>query len=183
MTFAICKHCWNSAGIPEISDRSFWATNAFTHCLWHAVGSDSVYVLSSPSKIIKISQKATFGDEVSGLSVKGQVSNKSRILNLRPYLDESGVLRVGGRLGNSSFPENKRHPIILDAKSPLTKLIFECEHERLLHAGPQQLLASIRERYWPVSGRVLAKSVFKGCLNCFKVNPQPMKITMGQLPE
>lgn len=69
---------------------------------------------------------------------------------LRPYLDETGLLRVGGRLNNMKSASNdKRNPVLLPAQSELTKLIFIYEHYRLLHAGPQALLPSIREQYWP----------------------------------
>ncbi|KAJ8976507.1 hypothetical protein NQ317_012711 [Molorchus minor] len=42
--------------------------------------------------------------------------------------------------------KEKKHPILLCSKHHLTVLIFRDEHIRLLHAGPQQVLASLRER-------------------------------------
>ncbi|KAJ8932267.1 hypothetical protein NQ318_003045 [Aromia moschata] len=54
----------------------------------------------------------------------------------------------------SSF-HRKKHPAVLSAKHSLTILVFSFEHIRLHHAGPQLLLASIREKYWPLRGRNL----------------------------
>lgn len=55
----------------------------------------------------------------------------------------------------------------MDTKHRFTKLIFKHEHQRLLKPGPQQLLASIRKRFWQVGGRVLRKKVFHQCVQCF----------------
>lgn len=68
-------------------------------------------------------------------------------------------MRVGGRLENSDYCYDKKHPILLQSAHRFTKLLFIHEHKRLMHAGPQLLLASIKERYWPIGGRNLAKNV------------------------
>lgn len=133
--------------------------------------------------LIKVAQRESFLDEIQNLNSSKSVGNKSKILNLNPFIDQYGLLRVGGRLSKLDCPENKRHPIILHSKHRLTKLIFENEHIRLLHAGPRQLLASIRENFWPVSGRNLAKRTFRQCVACFRVGPKPIQSIMGQLPE
>ncbi|KAK9685077.1 Integrase zinc binding domain [Popillia japonica] len=70
----------------------------------------------------------------------------------------------------------------LDAKHTLTKLIFDDSHLKLMHAGPQLLLSHIRENYWPIGGRNLAKQVVRNCVTRFKVNPKPLEALMGNLP-
>lgn len=55
-------------------------------------------------------------------------------------------------------------------------------HYDLLHAGPQLLIASIRQMYWPLGGRNLSKSVVKHCIKCFKFKCQNVQPVMGQLP-
>ncbi|KAJ8950220.1 hypothetical protein NQ318_006194 [Aromia moschata] len=82
----------------------------------------------------------TFGPltskEVKLASFKhGQVEHKHKIAKLNPFLDESGIIRVGGRLANSKFSFNKKHPILLSAKSHLTKLILTREHKNLYTPG------------------------------------------------
>lgn len=52
----------------------------------------------------------------------------------------------------------------------------------LLHPGPQLLLSSIRERFWPVAGRNLARSVTRKCLRCFRFKPAIVEPIMGNLP-
>lgn len=53
------------------------------------------------------------------------------------------VIRVGRRLKNSNLSFTKKHPILLSPKHHITNLLFENEHVRLLHAGPQSMLNSI----------------------------------------
>ncbi|KAK9739109.1 Integrase zinc binding domain [Popillia japonica] len=125
--------------------------------------------------LIKLSQQESFFDDIVQLTKKHQLSRKSKLIMLNRFIDESGVMRVYGRLQNSQFNENKKFPLILDAKHTLTKLIFNDAHLKLMHAGPQLLLSHIRENYWPIGGRNLAKQVVRNCVTCFKVNPYPLK--------
>lgn len=91
-------------------------------------------------------------------------------------------LRVGGRLTNAPVPYNQKHPMILPYKHPLTTLIVTYEHHRLLHAGCQHTLSSIRTRFWPISGKRLVKKIIHNCVPCFKVNPISSRYIMGNLP-
>lgn len=56
------------------------------------------------------------------------------------------------------------------------------EHQRLLHAGPQQVLFSLRDRYWPMSGRSSARAVVRECITCFRQKAQTVNPAMGNLP-
>jgi len=44
-------------------------------------------------------------------------------------------VRVGGRLKNSEFAIDKKHPIVLNANHLFTNLLFTNKHLRLLYAG------------------------------------------------
>lgn len=131
--------------------------------------------------LIKFAQQECFANDIKTLEQQGIVLRKSSILDLNPFM-EDGLIRVGGRLHLSSFLHNKKHPILLPKRHHLTKLIFKQEHIRLGHAGPEQLLASIRDNYWPISGRNMAKEVFRKCIHCFRVKPQAEMPIMGNLP-
>ncbi|GBM66234.1 hypothetical protein AVEN_27917-1 [Araneus ventricosus] len=65
--------------------------------------------------LIKQCQFEVFSAEVTGMT-GDNISNKSKILNLSPFLDNKGVMRVGGRLENSQLPYSGKHPIILPSK-------------------------------------------------------------------
>ncbi|KAJ8926576.1 hypothetical protein NQ314_021041 [Rhamnusium bicolor] len=107
--------------------------------------------------LTKIVQNESFALEMQEIRKNGQVSPKSNLLNLNPFIDEKDILRVGGRLKKSNFDYEKKHPALLPKGHTFSTLIAQQEHLRLLHAGPQHLLASLRERFWPLAGRNLAQ--------------------------
>lgn len=50
------------------------------------------------------------------------------------------------------------------------------------HCGPEQLLASVRQKYWIVSGRKEVRKITRSCLNCFCLRPKDTQVKMGDLP-
>ncbi|XP_072400545.1 uncharacterized protein [Diabrotica undecimpunctata] len=132
--------------------------------------------------IIKQVQLESFADELSFFDKGNQLPKSNRLSSLTPFMDNKGILLVGGRLNNTYLSFNTRHPILLSSKHYFTKLIFEYKHKQLFHPGPQLLLSAVRQRYWPIAGRVLAKQVVKNCLTCFKFNPTPFLSPMSNLP-
>ncbi|XP_055708973.1 uncharacterized protein LOC129805225 [Phlebotomus papatasi] len=105
----------------------------------------------------------------------------SPMRKLRPFMDPQGILRVGGRLSLSSEDFDLRHPIILP-KGKLSDLLALREHQRLLHAGPQLTLASLRRRYWPLNGRNTVKRIIHSCVKCIRLKPPKSQQLMGDLP-
>nr|CAH7767395.1 unnamed protein product [Callosobruchus chinensis] len=133
--------------------------------------------------LIRCAQRECFSQEIFDLLSKNKISKKSKLLMLNPFLDENNVLRVGGRLKNSMYSYDKKHPIILSSKHHLSKLIFEREHLKFYHIGPQALLASTREKFWVIGGKSLAKYVIKKCITCFRHNAKILNPIMGNLPK
>lgn len=133
-------------------------------------------------RLIKLSQRETFSNEYSALG-RGECVASGRLITLSPFLDDDNIIRVGGRLANADFEYDKKYPILLSSKHHLTKLIFEREHLRLYHAGPQSLLASVREKFWPLAGRNLAKYIVRKCVTCFRNSPKFINPIMGNLPK
>ncbi|XP_049869025.1 uncharacterized protein LOC126368869 [Pectinophora gossypiella] len=137
---------------------------------------------NSLNVLIKTSQRDSFNADISLVLKNKPLKSKSDLISLNPFIDTDGILRVGGRISASAYSVDKKHPILLHARHQFTKLLFLQEHARLLHAGPQLLLASVRDRYWPVGGRNLARQVAKKCLVCRRFKGQHMTNIMGNLP-
>ncbi|XP_072392311.1 uncharacterized protein [Diabrotica undecimpunctata] len=134
--------------------------------------------------LIKFVQRQSFPYDYDALSNSNQIDRRSKLLGLNPFFDTTTkLIRVGGRLHHSSFDFNKKHPIVLPSKHHLTILIARHEHLKLLHIGPQALLASLRENYWPISGRNLVRKIVRDCVRCFRFNNKPEQYLMGNLPE
>lgn len=89
-------------------------------------------------------QRTHFPDELRILN-KGssKIPTSSKIHSLTPFVDDQGIMRVGGRQQKAKFSYNSRHPIILDSRHPLTKLLIQSEHVRLLHGGSLLVSSSL----------------------------------------
>lgn len=147
-------------------------------------GSLTVQELNDSSLfLVRMVQIESFPEEYNKLLNSQAVDKKSKILSLNPFFDKfSKILRVGGRLKNSNFSYPKKYPAILPSNHHLTILIARQEHLRLLHCGQQQLLATIRERFWPLSGRNLVRKIVHECVRCFKLSAKTQQHLMGNLP-
>nr|XP_012143823.1 PREDICTED: uncharacterized protein LOC105662854 [Megachile rotundata] len=139
-------------------------------------------LLGAQETLIRMAQKEMFSTEFNILNKGQDVPKQSPLRSLAPFIDEAGIIRVGGRLNNAPIAYSNKHPILLPAKHPLTDLIIKDEHYRLLHAGCQHVVASLRERYWPINCMQNVKRVVRNCVRCFRVNPQGIQYPMGQLP-
>ncbi|KAJ8975635.1 hypothetical protein NQ317_015322 [Molorchus minor] len=107
--------------------------------------------------LYNLRKESPFLNEYHDLQTTKTISHKSRLFSLTPFLDKNDIIRVGGRLRHSPYGFEKRHPAVLCSKHPITHLIFRHHHHRLLHCGPQALLATVRETFWSIGGRNLAE--------------------------
>ncbi|GFW32592.1 integrase catalytic domain-containing protein [Trichonephila clavipes] len=105
--------------------------------------------------LMKQVQLSSFYKEIRAMQNGDDICNKSKILNLSPFLDDKGIIRVGGRLKHSRLPYSSKHPILLPAKRKLTIIIVKYYHEKYFHLGPQhslyQLNAAVAQstlKYW-----------------------------------
>lgn len=132
--------------------------------------------------LCKIAQQTSFAAEYNTLLKNKTLCRKSSLLSLSPFLDDDKVIRVGGRLELSNYNYAKKHPILLHASHPFTKLYFRHEHLQNMHAGPQLLLACVRETVWPVNGRHLARRTVHDCVRCKRIQGKTLTPMMGNLP-
>ena len=92
---------------------------------------------------VKIVQQISYAHEIKDLMEHQEVAATSSLKTLHPFIDQEGLLRVGGRLQQSTLPYQAIHQMILPASQHFTKLVVSAEHIRFHHAGPQLLTASL----------------------------------------
>nr|CAH7758548.1 unnamed protein product [Callosobruchus chinensis] len=63
--------------------------------------------------LICMVQAVTFSQEIKDLQYNGKVNKNSKLFSLYPFLDQTGIIRVGGRLSNSWLANDKKHPVVL----------------------------------------------------------------------
>ncbi|UYV77734.1 hypothetical protein LAZ67_15002083 [Cordylochernes scorpioides] len=132
--------------------------------------------------LIQIIQSSEFKTEIQCCNQSKVLPTNSKLLSLNPFIDSSGILRVGGRLRKSNLQFNEKHPIILPHNHFVTELIVQQFHVEHLHSGLQLTLCAIRQKYWIPSGRILVKRLINRCMTCFKTKRQVSKQIMGDLP-
>lgn len=133
------------------------------------------------NSIVKIIQFNNFGEELRCLQSDKAILKTSKLTSLHPFLD-NGIIRVGGRLSNSSLPYSTKFPIILPSSHSFTISLASYHHKRAFHCGPNALIAILRSEYWPLNGRHLARKVVRSCITCFKARPISGEQFMADLP-
>lgn len=75
----------------------------------------------------------------------------SSLISLDPFLDEAGLLRVGGRLNNASITRIENNPLIFPGKAHVTRLLVQHIHAKVKHQGRHFTEGALRSSgYWIV---------------------------------
>jgi hypothetical protein len=191
----ICNHAVSDFGLLEKFSSFLKIRRIMAHCLRFLnncrkgsekrSGNLSVAELESAELIlVRSAQAVSFNQEILSLKPggSGSVSRDSKLVSLNPFL-ESGVLRVGGRIGKAShISESAKHPIILPQNHILTKLIIRYFHGANLHAGPSLLLGILMQKYWILRGKDAIRDVIRRCVVCRRNKHVLLEQMMGSLP-
>ncbi|XP_012543611.2 uncharacterized protein LOC105841045 [Monomorium pharaonis] len=144
------------------------------------------------SRILRIIQRENFSVELKRLTTSrkaklGEITapnrKSTRFDELDPFIDERGLLRVGGRLRKSKASFGTRHPIILPSNNRVTDLIIRETHHRTYHAGIQATLYALRARFWILNGKDQVRRIVRRCVDCIRQRPKPLHGRMADLPE
>jgi len=106
----------------------------------------------------------------------------SSLKHLSPFVDSDGLLRVGGRLRNSTLPYDSRHPVLLPGTSPTVESLIRETHVQLGHLGRETMLSHLRTRYWIVKGNSTAKKITRNCISCRRYQARASAQVMADLP-
>ncbi|XP_075162794.1 uncharacterized protein LOC142235427 [Haematobia irritans] len=119
-----------------------------------------------------ICQKAYYQNEYLALSSKKSIPSTSPLLNLNPFIDPEGVMRICGRLEASpSLSYNEKHPIILP---------YACQYSRLLIKFIHRII--VRQQYWIPRVHNLIKTTLHHCKPCVIYKKKCQNQLMAALP-
>lgn len=130
--------------------------------------------------IVKRIQTLHFSEEINRLKEGKLLSKHMRKLN--PFLDDRGVLRVGGRLSRSGLEFSHKHPALLPRQASLTDRIIDAFHRENCHPGINTLHYLISQQFWIVSAKRAIRNRVSKCIQCYKTNPTPLEPYMSDLP-
>jgi hypothetical protein len=170
-TIRIMSYCY------RFINRARKSTNQFDSTEIRAEEKNNTLTL-----IIQLLQGNEFPEELQDLKNGKSVKNKNNLLALTPFLDKNGIMRVGGRVKNSTLPYDQKHPILLK-KGHFLKLIIRDAHLRTLHGGIELTKALIRQNYWIVKLTGQVTKELNNCIICKKYKAKISQQIMGNLPE
>ena len=158
----------------------------------------AVELKEAEKEIIKQLQAQAFPDERRALTNRAKKDNticgvgrnkknvlkrSSQLYKLDPFIDDDGVLRVGGRIRRANLHKDNKHPAILPKKSHITDLIICHYHKRVQHQGRGITLNEIRgSGYWIIGGSSLVAKHISKCTICRKVRGSTQEQKMADLP-
>lgn len=97
---------------------------------------------------IKRTQRDSFPKEMDSLLKNTDMDRQSKIISLKPFLDDGGLMRVGGRLQETNWAFDQKHPYILPGNDTFSELLIRKAHDDVMHSGLQATLNQLREMYW-----------------------------------
>lgn len=104
--------------------------------------------------------------------------------SLNPFIDEHGLLRVGGQLKKAEIPYGQKHPIFWPTHHHVTDLIIKETHEQAYHAGVQSTLCTIRQKgMWLLDGKNQVRKIVRKCVRCLRYRPITLESQMADLPQ
>ncbi|XP_036344587.1 uncharacterized protein LOC118753817 [Rhagoletis pomonella] len=133
--------------------------------------------------VCELVQRECFSSEIAGLSVGGKIAKRSSLYKLSPYLDQSGLLRLSGRIDEATYlPMQARRPILMPAKHIVSTLIVQHFHKINHHQNSAITINAIRQQFWIPNLKPLLKAVQQRCQQCMIDKAKPNQPMMGQLP-
>lgn len=145
------------------------------------ITNDEIY--KTELTIARYLQKMYYPQEYKALANNKSIPRSSSLASLAPFIDDSGTMRVGGRLKHAAIPFDSKHQILLPPSHPYTKALLVQLHNEYYHCGAQSLLYILRQRYWVTSGQRACNSVTHSCIRCAKLRPVFMQQLMANLPK
>lgn len=134
--------------------------------------------------ILRSAQRDSFSEEVQCLAAGKQVPSSSCLITLAPEYDASfQLIRVGGRLRRcQDLEDDVIHPIVLDPRHAVTKLLIRQVDQDLKHPGAERLFAELRRKFWILRGREAIRREQRSCSECQRWRAQPVNPKMADLP-
>lgn len=139
------------------------------------------WLIKADVEIVKYLQKKHFHQEILCIKNNTNLKKNSPLRKLNPFLDEQDVLRVGGRLANSSASFEIKHPILLP-HSFQSELLLRQIHASVGHLGRESILSNLRKKYWIVRANSMARKIVNECVLCKKIQGKTGTQLMADLP-
>ena len=100
-----------------------------------------------------------------------------------PFLDDIGLLWVGGRLNKAPFTYIAKHPLVLHSRSRIAMLLIEKARHDCGHQGVEHVKAHLQQTFLMIGLRKALRSLGKYCLICRRRRADNVRPKLADLPE
>ena len=133
--------------------------------------------------IIRTVQEDTYTDEYLKMRGGKELPKGNPLRNLSPFIDENGLLRIGGRLTGAGVGFDERHPVIIPGKHHLGSLLARHFHEQTKHQGRIFTEGAIRTAgFWVIGGKRCVRRCIHHCVTCRRLRGPTSTQKMADLP-
>ncbi|XP_057369839.1 uncharacterized protein LOC130690968 [Daphnia carinata] len=141
-------------------------------------------IATAENFILKFIQKRAFPEIYESLQDGKPLGNMlCNLETLRPIWDaQDKLIRVTGRVGPALKELLIDPPILLPASEKIVDMMIQYHHVKRKHAGVQNTLTFLRNRFWIIRARQRIKSVIKQCVKCQKVQSRPFNEETASMP-
>ncbi|XP_067273612.1 uncharacterized protein [Pseudorasbora parva] len=151
------------------------------HCCDLPLSADTI--LQSTEVVIRAVQQETYADELQCLKLNKSLPKTSTLRKLDPFIDQSGLLRVGGRLVKAELGSEEKRPLIIPGRNHVALLLTRHFHEQTHHQGRHFTEGAIRSAgYWIIGVKRRVNSLIHSCVLCRRLRRGCETQKMADLP-
>lgn len=135
--------------------------------------------------IVRLTQQESFGEDMQSLKAQDmKVKKTSDLVKLDPFIDDQGLLRVGGRIRTSSLPFSVKHPLLLPKDHHVSRAILRHFHRHTAHQGRGMTINELRSNgFWVISASKSVARIISHCVTCRKLRGRNVGQKMADLPK
>ncbi|XP_034076932.1 uncharacterized protein LOC117549272 [Gymnodraco acuticeps] len=133
--------------------------------------------------VIKSVQRECYAEEFRCIETSGNLPINSSLQKLHPFVDSTGILRVGGRIKESQLSTDETNPIIIPGHHHLGTLIVRHHHHAVKHQGRHFTEGAVRASgIWLVRAKRSISSLLSKCVTCRRLRGKTEHQQMADLP-
>ena len=173
--------CFKKKALDCIRGKS--STKELDHTRQHSVPLD-LEGIKMAEDVIRSVQRRHFGEELISLGKGKCLKSCSSIVKLDPFIDDEGILRVGGRIKRSAVAIEMQHLVVLPKSSRIAELVVRWCHGQVAHAGQGMAMNQIRSSgFWVTRCKSLVRYIILKCVRCKQLRRRLQQQKMADLPK
>ena len=127
-------------------------------------------------------QSKSFPSEQSYLLESSPLSKTSKIAQYSPFNGPNGLIRATGRTKQLNVATlDVKHPVVLDGRHSMVRLLLEHLHKKHCHQGVDCLRALMQQRFAVVELRTTLRTIVCRCITCRKRRAEKLTPMMSDL--